>query len=161
MQYSSNILLTKQFVACQLNQAKNAIIQFTQYFASVQIINQQCCNRILKNSFSYCCFGVSRGEIFCLWGVAPWPPLVAALAERDILRGARNTLRGGTVTPRRGSDTLRCGKVTLRGGKVTLLEGRDSLRGGTVVTLRGERDTLRGGRGILRGTLNFVKVVSS
>ena len=102
-----------------------------------------------------------RGAKFLFGGVAPWPPLVAALAERDILRGERNTLRGGTVTPRRGSDTLRGGKVTLRGGRVTVLEGRDPLRGGTVVTLRGERDILRGGRGILRSTLNFVKVVSS
>ena len=51
----------------------------TQYFASVQIINQQLYNRLLTNIFSYCCFGVCEGEIF-VWVARPLTsPLVAAL----------------------------------------------------------------------------------
>ena len=59
LRYPSKIFFTEQFVACQLNQASIAIMQYaylvpsqsinvrllkfceTQYFASVQIINQQ------------------------------------------------------------------------------------------------------------------------
>ena len=58
----------------------------TQYFESVQIINQQPYNRLLRptNIFSFCRFGVWAGKIF-VWGAPPLlahPPLVAALLNR-------------------------------------------------------------------------------
>ena len=107
LQYSSKILLLKQFVACQLNQARIVIMQYAYrchrnqctdfkslakaiYFASVQIIiNQQPYNRILTNIFSYYRFRVLRARNFCL-GVhrPPWPPLVAALWRHHHLRRA-------------------------------------------------------------------------
>ena len=58
-----------------------------QYFASVQIINQQHYNRLLRptNIFSYCRFGVWAGEIF-VWRA---PPLLAP----PELRPCRNRLK--------------------------------------------------------------------
>ena len=61
-----------------------------QYFASVQIINQQPCITLLRptNIFSYCGFGVWASEIF-VWGAPPLlpPPDLRPGPQREIFPG--------------------------------------------------------------------------